>query len=80
MKTTDVYFLTVLELEVRHCQGPALSEGPGCGPFLTSLLLPVVAGNPWHSLACRCINQSLPLWSHGVLFVCCPYSQISIIS
>lgn len=81
MKTTDTYFLMVLELEVQPCQGPALSEGPGGGPVLASLLLPVVAGNPWRSLACSCITPIPPsVVTRHSLCVFCLYFQISIIS
>lgn len=67
MKTTEMDFLIVLELEVLNCQGPALSEGPGFSPLSCFRLLLALAGIPWHVDASR---QSLPPWSHGVLFVC----------
>ena len=53
-----MYCPTVLEVRSPKStclQGHALSESSGGGSFPTASYFLVVAGNPWHSLACCCI-------------------------
>lgn len=63
------------ESEIKVSAGLCSSEGTHGGSFPASSELLVVAGSPWHSLACSCITpisvtQSCPhmsVSSHGLL-------------
>ena len=75
LKTTEVYSLTVLEagsLKSRCRQSRASPEGSG-GDSALCLLASGVAGNPCHSLACRCIapeSAAVVTWRPPRVSVC----------
>lgn len=63
LKTTDTYFLTILEVRnlISRCQWLSLKAGSE-GFFLASSYLVVVPGNPWHSWAVNVsLESQLPL-------------------
>lgn len=67
-KTTEMYYFTILEARSAksRCQR---GDAPSQGSREDTSWLPMPPSNPWHSLNCICITQSLPL-SSDMFFLC----------